>query len=133
MKITLFSIIVFAAIYLMSCLTPHTFEEKAMSSKITIIRSSDEKDPIMTELLSKCSPAGRIESVSFEQEGDRIINRALDLGANVVHIYYDEFYSEKKSDGPSLHYITRFWTCKQPLETKRVKKKKAQVEDLSTF
>ena len=119
MKITLFSILVFALIYLMSCFTPPpTFEEKAVSTGITIIRSSDEKNPIMAELLSKCSPVGRIESVPFVDEGERIINKASSLGANVVHIYYDEYYSEKKSDSPELRYVTRFWMCKQPIETK---------------
>ena len=123
MKIALFSIIVFAAIYLMSCLTPApTFEEKAESSGITIIKSSDEKKPVMTELTSKCSPVGRIEALPFEQEGDQIINKALSLGANVVHIYYDDYYSEKKSDKPKLRYITRFWICKQPIKEKKEKK-----------
>ena len=122
MRTTVFSIIVFAGIYLMSCLTPPpTFEEKAMSAEITIIRSSDEKKPIMTELLSKCSPVGRIEAVPIEQEGYHIINRALSLGANVVHIYYADYNSEKKSDKPTLHYMTRFWICKQPIVEKKKK------------
>lgn len=109
----------------MSCLPiPPTFEEKTVLAGITIIRSDDEKKPIMTELLSKCSPVGRIESVPFEQEGEQIINRALDLDANVVHIYYADYYSEKKSEEPTLRYVTRFWKCKEPIEKKNEKKKK---------
>ena len=119
MKKTPFSIavfsMVFSAIYLMSCLTSPTFDEKAVSTEITIIRDSDEKKPIMRELLSKCSPVGRIEQLPIEQKGDYVINRALDLGANVVHIYY----AEKKSDTDNksgLHYVMRFWKCKQPID-----------------
>jgi len=125
MKIPVFSIIALAAIYLMSCLTsPPTFEEKAVSAGITIIRIDDEKKPIMTELLSTCSPVGRIESLPIEQEGDHIINRALDLGANVVHIYYGDYYLERTSgtnEKPKFHYIVRFWKCKQPIDEKKEK------------
>ena len=119
MKRTAFSIILFAVIYLTSCVTfPPTFEEKAASTGIVIVRGGDEKEPIIKELLSKCSPAGRIEPLPIEREGDYVINRALDLGANAVYIYYTGYYSEKKSDTDNvskLHYITRFWICKQPI------------------
>jgi len=131
MKRTPFSIIVFSivfsAIYLTSCLTlSPTFEEKAVSAGITIIRDSDEKKPIMRELLSKCSPVGKIEQLSAEEEGENIINKALDLGANVVHIYYTDNYSEEKTDfiyGGTVHYVTRFWKCKQPIGEERKKYK----------
>ena len=123
MKRIAFFIIAFAVIYFMSCLTP-TFQEKAVSTGITIIRDGDEKKPIMEELLSKCRPAGRIEALPSEQEGDYVINRARDLGANVVHIYYTDYYSEKKSAGdykPKLHHVVRFWICGQPIGKKNEK------------
>ena len=117
MKIAVFSITIFAAIYLMSCLTPG-FDKKATSAGITIIRGGDEKKQAVRELLSKCSPVGRIEALSAEQRGDHVINRALALGANVVHIYYTEYYSEKMPDKdykPELRHVTRFWICDQPI------------------
>jgi len=114
MRIAVFSITIFTAIYLMSCAGP-SFEEKATSAGITIIRGSDETKQIVKELLSKCTPAGRIEALPIEQGGDHVINRALALGANVVHIYYTEYYSEKKSDRLELHHVTRFWICNQPI------------------
>jgi len=120
MKRAVFPIILFAAIYLISCVTfPPTFQEKAASTGIVIVRGDGEKEPIIKELLSKCSPAGRIEPLPTEREGDYVINRALDLGANAVYIYYIDYYSEKKSDAdrdvPTPHYVTRFWICKQPI------------------
>ncbi|MCL2026640.1 MAG: hypothetical protein FWG92_07540 [Leptospirales bacterium] len=123
MKKMVFFIMLLTMIYLASCVTfPPTFEEKATATGITIIRSSDEKKPIMKELLSKCIPTGKIEQLPAEQNGDYVINKALNLGANVVHIYYAGSYSEKKSDaadyGPKLHYVTRFWICKQPIGAK---------------
>ena len=108
----------------MSCITPPSFEEKAALTGITIIRGDyDEKKPIMKELLSKCSPVGRIEALPEEQEGDYIINRAVSLGANAVYIYYMDNYSEKKSDDndhySELHYVVRFWVCSQPIGKKK--------------
>ena len=125
MKRIAFYITAFTAIYLMACLTSSpSFDEKAASTGITIIKDSDEKKPIMEELLSKCRPAGRIEALPEEKEGDYIINRARDLGANIVHIYYTDYYSEKKSDEghkPELHCVVRFWTCSRPISKKNEK------------
>jgi len=123
MKRTIFFIIVFTALYLASCLTfPPTFEEKAALTGITIVRDNDEGKPILKELLSKCHPAGKIEQLPSDQEGDYVINKALNLGANVVHIYYADYYFEKKPDvnyGSKLHYVTRFWICNHPIGEKK--------------
>ena len=120
MKRTLSSIILFAAIYLVSCETLPTFEEKAASTGITIIQGNrDEKGPVMRELLSKCRPAGRIEALTGKQQGDYVINRALGLGANTVHIYYTYYAWEESGDNyapQQLHYMARFWICKNPIE-----------------
>ena len=124
MKRTAFLItIMSAAVYLVSCLTaPPTFEDKASSIGMTIITGNEhEKGPVMKELLSKCRPTGKIEALTVEQEGDYIINRALDLGANAVHIYY-AYYAGKESDaktGLQLYYMTRFWICKEPVNAEK--------------
>jgi len=122
-----------AAVYLVSCLTaPPTFEDKASSVGMTIIKGNEhEKGPVMKELLSKCSPTGKIEALTAEREGDYIINRALDLGANTVHIYY-AYYAGKESatgtgvgkesgagTGLQLYYMTRFWICKEPINVEK--------------
>jgi len=126
MKRTVFLItIMLAAGYMASCLTTApTFEEKAASTGIAIIEGNKhEKGPIMKELLSKCSPAGRIEALTAEQQGDYIINRALELGANAIHIYYA--YSAKESSANigtyQLHYMIRFWVCKEPIDAEKNK------------
>ena len=119
MKRIIFFTILFSAIYIISCMTvPPTFEEKAASVGLTIIWGDyDEKRPVMQELLSKCSPAGKIEELPIKQEGDYLINRAVELGANAVHIYYINAASIKinANDGSPLHYMARFWRCKDPI------------------
>ena len=124
MKRIIFFITLFVAIYLASCITlPPTFEEKATSTGIAIIQGNkDEKGPVMQELLSKCSPAGRIEALTGKQQGDYVINRALELGANTVHIYYI-YYGKEESDtnydSQQLYYMTRFWICKDFVENQK--------------
>ncbi|MCL1833584.1 MAG: hypothetical protein FWG49_03690, partial [Leptospirales bacterium] len=121
-----FFIILFAAIYIISCAIAPTFEEKAISIGLTIIEGEkDEKGAAMQELLSKCSPVGKIEALSAKQKGDYIINKAVQQGANTVHIYYTDYLKEEfntEDNSPQLHYIARFWKCKDPIKNPKKRK-----------